>query len=42
VSHEEMMDRFRRFAAAPIDTLDLVPNMPVIILLGKLGSRAVR
>jgi hypothetical protein len=31
-----MMDRFAYLTSASIDSLDLIPHMPIIVLLGQL------
>jgi hypothetical protein len=36
------MDGLSGLSSASIDTFDLIPNVSIIVLLGKLGRRAVR
>jgi hypothetical protein len=38
----EMMNGLCGLSSTSIDTLDFIPNVSVIVLLGKLGSRTVR
>jgi len=42
MGHEKMVHGFRRFPAAPVDALDLVPDMSIVVFLGQLGGGAVR
>ena len=36
VCHEKVVDRFGRFAAAPIYAFDFVADMPVVVFFSKL------
>jgi hypothetical protein len=42
MGHIKMMHGFRGLTSAAIDTLDLIPKVSIIILLGQLGRRTVR
>jgi len=33
---EQVMNRLCRFASAPVDSFDLVADMPVVVFLGQL------
>ena len=42
MSHEEMVDGFQSFTTGPVHTFDLVTDMTITVLFGKLCGSPVR